>query len=42
MYQFSLSAFVIVLVKAMDLAKQANNPVFRKNNLVGLFILMIF
>jgi len=34
MYQFSLSSFITVFVKAMDEAEKSTNPVFRENSLV--------
>lgn len=34
MYQFSLSAFITVFVKAMDVAEKSSNPVSRENALI--------
>jgi dynein heavy chain len=42
MYQFSLSAFITVFVRAMDSAEAATNPVFRENNLVDSIIFTAF
>jgi dynein heavy chain len=42
MYQFSLSAFLTVFVKTMDIAEQANNSVFKENNLVDSITFMTF
>jgi dynein heavy chain len=42
MYQFSLSSFVTIFVKAMYLAEPSSNPIFRENSLVDSIIYLAF